>query len=721
MNIQQYKTSLQPLKKIDINIYVLDYNFNIVDEISGVTQSGNISIDANADIRRTLDISIALGGYNTKQNNDIDDFNYLTQYHIGDIVVFNNLVYRCVGVKTDGYIQGELPTNKLYWQVYTFSQNALMQKYWSAGNPYWFDKYIKVEVGIEDIETKKFVWNNLGIYLVNSPTIKYDASSNTLSFQAVDLMSKLTGLRNGYLEGITHQIPAGTTITKAIRDVLIEQGFSNMILDTPPTSTTPIDINIDIGQTAYEMLTQLRDINPNWEMFFDVNGVFRFQQIPSGNEIGMFGNEVWDKIGTSYEISTNFEDVKNYVEVVGKQIEPNETAEATYNTNTVTITLARPFSSYYSTDETIDITWYIGFTIGSVSAQPVEFTQPIARITVKDSVGSTRNITIDSTQEAKIFYNNETYFVRLIFSSEAYVKGEFGGYLQPRAIAFENNEESPFYIGSAIEYTSDFNNLNVNFVTDDYDQYIDTIANEINGNVMTINLIPYISVNEFNQSTEGTQWAFKTHVNLQEGKIRTLNILYGGSTPQQFVTSDNNNFLTSENRNFIVQEAESRSTLSPIYKDDTATWSALNTITLDFSNDYLITVQKVNGGLKAFVSYYPLSANVWSSPTTKVHSIPRFTKMVRGVCSGDEYDNIYSNDLVNQRAKYELYLQCRVHDSINITSAPLYWLDVNKVMRFKLNTNDDDILWIIKTISMDLSVEGTQTINAMRYYPLYNS
>ena len=66
------------------------------------------------------------------------------------------------------------------------------------------------------MQTQEYVWVNEGIYMVNSPTISYDATSNSLSFEAVDLMSKMTGLRNGQLEGMTYTIPVGSTITGAI-------------------------------------------------------------------------------------------------------------------------------------------------------------------------------------------------------------------------------------------------------------------------------------------------------------------------------------------------------------------------------------------------------------------------------------------------------------------------------------------------------------------------
>ena len=90
------------------------------------------------------------------------------------------------------------------------------------------------------------------------------------------------------------------------------------------------------------------------------------------------------------------------------------------------------------------------------------------------------------------------------------------------------------------------------------------------------------------------------------------------------------------------------------------------------------------------------------------------------VCAGDEYDNIYSNDLAEQRARYEIYLRSRLHDSITITTVPIYWLDVNNIIEFNVDGDSESSdLWMIKSIDTDFSTSGTQTINAIRYYPLY--
>ena len=170
----QYDVTLQKVRDIDCKIAVLDYDYALIDEISGRTSSLSISVESESDVRRTADISINL-------KDDISQ-----------------------------------------------AQNA--QFYWTQGTKYWFDKYVQIYSSIEDVRTGNDVWVNQGIYCVNSPTILYDAISNTLSFQAVDMMSKMTGMRNGQLEGMTYTVPAGSSITGAIEGILLEQGFTKYIL-----------------------------------------------------------------------------------------------------------------------------------------------------------------------------------------------------------------------------------------------------------------------------------------------------------------------------------------------------------------------------------------------------------------------------------------------------------------------------------------------------------
>lgn len=633
-NQKQFDTTLQSIRNIDCKLFVLDYDYTILDEISGKTESISLSVNAESDIRRTANINIALKD-DSRQTN----------------------------------------SNVFYWQV---------------GNPYWFDKYIQIYVAIQDVQTQEYVWVNEGIYMVNSPTISYDATSNSLSFEAVDLMSKMTGLRNGQLEGMTYTIPVGSTITGAIKTLLIEQGFDKYIVFDPPYNYVPQEINIDVGGTAYDLLCQLRDINSNWEMFFDVDGVFHFQQIPSGKviidpESGEEGEPtpvvdqtVWDKLNVSYNLDTNFEDVKNYVEVLGKVHEPQEYGTATIEGGSLDLKLANVIESYINNE------WIVGIPVIATEGaiEPEALSTPITSITIYDNAN---NFIFKIGLSTPIIAANEYYCVKLIFNDTKCTACEYLGALQPRAIAFENNPDSPFYVGTSTQYESAYGNV-VDFASENED-YIVEFPPAVVGNNMMLNLSPWCTASDFNAASVGTTWKFKLNVESLSQYIITMSIIMGGSV----------------NTYSIRNMANER-------------------ISLDYAQDYLLIATKISSTTLQFnVMYYPMPASVLPMSTTSVLNLPKFNKQVRMVCAGDEYDNIYSDALAEQRARYEIYLRSRLHDNIQIVSAPIYWLEVNNIIEYNLpNSNSEESdLWLIKSISTDISPNGTQNISATRYYPLY--
>lgn len=633
-NQKQFDTTLQSIRNIDCKLFVLDYDYTVLDEISGKTESVSLSVDAESDIRRTANINIALKDDSRQTNSNI-----------------------------------------FYWQV---------------GNPYWFDKYIQIYVAIQDVQTQEFVWVNEGIYMVNSPTISYDATTNNLSFEAVDLMSKMTGLRNGQLEGMTYTIPVGSTITGALKTLLVEQGFDKYIIFTPPYDYVPQEIKIDIGGTAYDLLCELRDINANWEMFFDVDGVFHFQQIPSGKVIvdpengeegeptPVVDQTMWDKLNVSYELDTSFEDVKNYVEVLGKVHEPHEYGTVTIDGSVLNMKLTNIIASYLNNE------WIVGIPVIATegATQPEALATPINRIVITDIANAS---VADIILITPIIAANEYYCVKLTFNDTECEEYEYLGALQPRAIAFENNPESPFYVGTSTQYESAYGNV-VDFASENED-YIVEFPPAIAGSNMVLNLSPWCTASNFNAASIGDTWKFKLNVTLSNQYLTTMSIIMGGSADTYSI------------RNMANQQ-----------------------ISLDYSQDYLLIATKISSTTLQFnVMYYPMPASVLPMSTTSVLNLPKFNKQVRMVCAGDEYDNIYSDSLAEQRARYEIYLRSRVHDSINITSVPIYWLEVNNIIEYNLpngNSEESD-LWLVKSVSTDISTNGTQSISAIRYYPLY--
>ena len=522
---------LEPNRDISVRILVLDYNFSITDEISGLAESISFSNDSTSDIRRTASVSIILDS---------------------------------------GY------TNT----------GVLNEIYFSAGNGYWFDKYLSISVGIKNEATGGEVrYEPQGVYLINEPSITYDATTNSLSFQAIDLMSKLTGMRSGSLQGVQYQVPVDANIVDVMRNILIEHGFYNHVLNIPEQATTPFEIKIEAGGTAYDLLSQLRDINPNWEIFFDVDGAFVFQKIPSSQIINgvpeytpatVVDDTIWDRLLVSYDLSTSFEDVKNYIEVYGKTIEPDDIAtdvvvDVVNASASMKLPIAKKSHEYNN---------YVLFVLGNTENDRIEWDAPITTLNITDAEGV--EMSIECTPS--IWYNNMTYMLRIGMGEVEYL-----GYQQPFAVAWEDNKTSPFYVGDFV-----YNN-------------------------------------------------------------------------NRLVTNNNEQLIT-DNGAFLITSFDA---------------SRLHT------------------------------------PTDRIVDDALFTNMVRIVCSGDEYDNIYSNQLAIDRAYYELYQRCRLHDQINITCVPIYSLDVNRIFSITLPNEDIPSYWIIKSINTDFNVSGTQTINAMRYYAEY--
>lgn len=257
---EEYRVAKQNGRIIHTKINILNFDFQMVDEISGVVLEGSTyNIDATSDIRRTCSISL-------------------------------------------------IPKD-----------NSFNVEY---GGKLWMDKYVQIFIGIEDeTQNNEIVYSNIGIFLINNPSQVYDATNNTITISGVDLMAKITGMRNGYLEGITYQVPINSGIKQAMTSLIRDEcHFPFFSIDQPsPTILTPYDMSWGIGSTAYNILTQLRDINANYQTYFDVDGIFWFNPIPMGKDEQIrVDDDVWKKVLISYKKNSDFESVKNVIEVFGK-------------------------------------------------------------------------------------------------------------------------------------------------------------------------------------------------------------------------------------------------------------------------------------------------------------------------------------------------------------------------------------------------------------------
>ena len=449
------------IRRLRAKINVLNFNFQIVDEIIGNVLDGNITEDANSDIRRTCDISM---------------------------------------VVTNGKFKIQ------------------------PGSQIWLNSYIQIYIGVDNLYTGVTQWFNKGIYLIDQPSYSFDPVTSTLNFQGYDLMCKMTGLRNGYLEGIPTVIPQGSDIREAMISTITELGgFTRYSIQENP-QTVPYDIQIDPGGTVYDILVALRDILPSWQIYFDEDGVFHYEPIPSGeNEPIMFYDDTWNEVVLSENINTDFSTVKNVVEVWGKTLNPAHYADATVSGNTYQLSIA-DVSSYRNNV-------LYGFTAPSIVTIPQLQINSLATLPIVNEDGS-----------AAVIPEADTYYV-VKYQSEPN-NFLFMGYQQPYAIAKDENPDSPFYVNGPV-----------------------------------------------------------------------------GS--------------------------------------------------------------------------------------------------IRAILQGGEYDNIYTNDLAMQRAEYELWTRTRLEDNVTLSCVPIYSLQTNTVVSKTLTNETEPNLFVIKTISTNLSYEGTQSIQMITYYPLY--
>jgi len=89
------------------------------------------------------------------------------------------------------------------------------------------------------------------------------------------------------------------------------------------------------------------------------------------------------------------------------------------------------------------------------------------------------------------------------------------------------------------------------------------------------------------------------------------------------------------------------------------------------------------------------------------------------VKSGDEYDNITSDYLAEQRAIFENWRNCRLTDHITITTLLVPYYDVNVKVNYRPIRDEEAHDYIISQISHNFD-SLTSTVQMYRFYPLYN-
>lgn len=670
---EDYNVLKQQYIKKYIRLELLDFQYNIVDELSGNMTKCSINVDSNSDLRRSCDLSFVV----TTSTFDI-----------------------------------------------------------KAGSKIFLDKMVRPYVGYENMRTGEIQWYNQGIYLVNNPQWSYNASTNEISMQALDLMSKLTGLRNGNLEGIPTKIAKDENVREAIIKTIELGGFTKYICEECKTKDgtivpVPYDIEIDVGGTIYDVLTGLRDIMPNYQIYFDINGVFHYEPIPLAyDDPVLIDDDLFNNVLISENINTDFESVKNYVEVLGHTWDVDY-----YSPSDKTTVSGGTITPTFADLKALEDGTAVGITLPSDIAN-------VDKITI-NFLGSNDVVDIDDKPIKKLSKDTEwifqyvpgptlpTGYTELEYiqsSGTQYIdtgfkpSGNSGivvDYQQVGTIAYQD----PLFGARQSSSNTAFSMWLSSNVT--YPQYgnvsYDAKPISINNNTRLIYKLDKGIASCGDKTVSFSQLSFTSSYNLVLFSVNT-----GGTVDTRRISGKLYNCKIYDN-NEIVRD------FIPC-KNPSGVIGLYDTVNSQFyqnagsgafvAGPEIPSTEDKGGPFWRFMGHQQAQATSYdNNPSSPFYvgdpigssSVGR----IRIVLYGGEYDNIYSDDLAKQRADFEIYQRSRLNDSISMETIPIPWMDANIVISHRFGQKQEPSKYIVKSFSVDYATGGTMTINAITWYPYY--
>lgn len=260
----------------------------------------------------------------------------------------------------------------------------------------WINRVIQLQIGIQSMRTGEYKYFKCGWYVFNNYGANYDATNNTITLSLSDFWCNFDGSRNGQVGGAeTISFPAyeedsttGEVIKyNKIRDIIItiltqlgkvkdyeidEIGeFKGLCEETNPNylqyreeskvetlsgmeytwNVLPYDMSFSCGETVSSMLIQLRDLYPNYEMYFNENGTFCCNLIPSCYDDDIILNsDFFDRIYISENTSVDLTTVKNVCEVWGQSIETDYYTETCAYANNCYSATVETYDKYVNAD-----------------------------------------------------------------------------------------------------------------------------------------------------------------------------------------------------------------------------------------------------------------------------------------------------------------------------------------------------------------------------------
>lgn len=401
-NITQYDKDLLLQSKIQYKyrLLVIDKKKYIIDELMSLQTIGSYTIDSDSDIRRTTSFIMYL-------DNSYKDYSV---------------------------------EKKLYeWIGYNF----------------------ELQIGIHSIRDDDYKWYDCGYYLITEGNTSYNASENSITTSLSDWYAKLNGIRNGQIGGApTIVIPnvdengkpitikqttetllkSETDITEYIIDDIGEfygmpqnnPDYIQYRKDNPLWNQLPYELEYEAGCCIGDILSEIKELYPNCQMYFDTYGNFCFNLMPSCEYDPVLLDDSYIQsilvADNSESVSYDIQNIKNVTEVFGNNYDIDRYSQlCTSSTNIYTISIDS-YNSYYSSD-------MIAFIPNASNIQNMKI-----RINSLDPIPLYYEYTTNYIN-AKVLEAGKTYVIQIRKVNGSYV-AYYLGQFQPHALCVLTNDEN---------------------------------------------------------------------------------------------------------------------------------------------------------------------------------------------------------------------------------------------------------------------------------------
>lgn len=205
----------------------------------------------------------------------------------------------------------------------------------------WNKRMVELACGIFDRSkgadyhlNDNYEWFKLGRMLMVGGETTFDATTQEVKLKLVDLMASLTSERGSQIGSVV-VFRTGAIVKDALEEFISVYSPFKQTSICDFEDVIPYDIESVAGDYPIDVLNDVLELFPTHEMYFDSNGVFTIQEIPTKiNDPIDIGHNIIDDLLISESRKIDFSEVKNTTELYGRELHGDYVAVSCTSSNT---------------------------------------------------------------------------------------------------------------------------------------------------------------------------------------------------------------------------------------------------------------------------------------------------------------------------------------------------------------------------------------------------